>query len=108
MTFGQLLESLMSSTMALSTVTGMSTDGYQVATYTTSASWPCRITNTPALIHSQTGDEQMARTIMWVASTSTWSPYDKITVGGSTLGPVLRVAHFNDQVGHSHSKVWFG
>lgn len=109
MAFDAALKGLMSSTFQLQTLASFSTDGYLTATYSTAAtSWKCRLTRKPTMIRDQDGIEQMAAAVAWIASSATFSAFDKFTVDGSTIGRVLRIDHLRDEDGHHHSKVWWG
>lgn len=108
MSFSTAFLELMPSTMKHRAFNSASTDGYLTAVYSsTTNSWRCRIVHKPTLVRTDQGTEEMARVVMWVRSTTTFSPYDSITVGGSTIGPVLAVHNITDEDGHHHSKVMF-
>lgn len=108
MSFPTALQELMTSTMKVRSLSGFSTNGYFVPTYASSTkTWACRLLKTQELVRTAAGTEEIATSVAWVKSTSTFSPSDKITVNGSTLGALLRIDHFSDEDGHHHSKVWW-
>lgn len=108
MTFDPAFLALMESTMTIQPLASMSTDGYGNPTFGTAVSNPCHLSFKQTLIKTAEGTEEIARATLWVNSSSTYSPLSKITVNGSTIGPVLGVDHFYDETGYHHSKVYFG
>ena len=108
MSYDSAFTDLMPSTIVVQSFASVSTDGYLTPVYSTGTSWSCRVVQQPERIVDQDGVEVSAKTTVWVASTSTFDPYSKLTVDGSTLGPVLAVWHYDDEDGHHHSKVAFG
>lgn len=109
MAFDPKLAVLMNSTMKVYTLSGVFSSGYFTPSYTTTVkTWECRITKTNTLVRTPAGTEEMAQSVAWVRSTSTFGPSDKITVNGSTVGPLLRIDHLYDEDGLHHSKVWWG
>ncbi len=110
MSFDDALLSLMPSTLHVDAMTSVSTDGYATAVYTTSASadYRCRFVTKQVLVVNLFGEEQVANTVVWAKSSSTFSVSDKFTIGSSTLGPLIRVEQYNDEDGHHHSKLLFG
>jgi len=108
--FNDALLDLMPSTLHVDPITGVSTDGYATAVYTTSATenYRCRVVTKQELVTDLFGEQQVSNTVVWLKATSTFSASDQFSVGGSTLGPVLRVEHYPDDDGQHHSKIWFG
>jgi len=109
MGFDDALLDLMPDTLTVITVKGVSTDGYGTATWTTAAkSYRCRVVEKQTLVHTFEGDEQVARTVVWVKSTSTFGPWDKVTLPDGTCPPLLAVDDYRDEAGHHHQKLHFG
>lgn len=109
MSFDPALLELMTSTMKVRALSGVFSSGYFSPSYASSTkTWKCRAVRTQQLVKTVAGTEEVATTVAWVRSTSTFGPSDKITINGSTIGPLLRVDHFSDEDGHHHSKVFFG
>ena len=110
MSFNDVLLDLMPSTLQIDPYTGVATDGYGEPTYTTSTSenYRCRVVTSQVQITDLFGENNVSNTQIWVKSSATFSLFDKATVGGSTLGPLLRVEHYPDEDGHHHSKLFFG
>lgn len=109
MSFDNKLTALMTSTMTVRTLTGVFSSGYFQPTYSTAVkTWRCRAVRTQELVKTVAGTEEVATTVAWIKSTSTFSASDKVTISGSTIGPLLRVDHFSDEDGHHHSKAWWG
>ncbi len=99
---------LMPDTLKVNLLKGVSTDGYGTATYSaTTQSYRCRVTEKQTLVTTFAGDEQVARTIVWVNSTTTFGPWDKITLPDGTVPPLLAVADMRDEAGTHHQKAFF-
>jgi hypothetical protein len=109
MAFDTALLDLMPWTLKVNTLKGVSTDGYGTATWSSSTrSHRCRVVEKQTLVHTFDGDEQVARTVAWVRSTSTFGPWDKITLPDGTHPRLLAVEEYPDEQGHHHSRLYFG
>lgn len=99
----------MPDTVTVASLTGFSTDGYATPGFSTSAtSYRARVVREQRLIRSLEGREEMATTTVWVASTSTFGPVDKVTLPDGSSPPLLAVETFSDEYGVTHSKLAFG
>ena len=88
---------------------GMSTDGYAEPTFSTSVtSLRCRVTNDQRQVRTFEGEEEVAMTTMWVASTSTYSAMDLFTLPNGSAPPLISCETFWDENGVTHSKLGFG
>lgn len=101
---------LMPSTLTVTRLSGVSTDGYGIPTYSTSAlSRRCRVTEKQTLVRTIEGTQEIAKTVVWCRSTSTFSPSDKITLPDGTVPPLLAVEEYRDESGSlHHHKLFFG
>ena len=100
---------LMPDTLKVNVLKGVSTDGYGTATYSaTTQSYRCRVSEKQELVRTFSGDEQLAKTVAWVNSSSTFGPWDKITLPDGTMPPLLNVSDVRDETGHNHSRLVFG
>jgi len=108
MSFDSNFLALMPSTVLVQDLASLSTDGYGVPTYTTGTSYRGHVMQKPTMVKTIDGTEELAQTAVWINSTSTFSPYAKISVAGSTVGPLLAVQHHYDEDGLHHSKAMFG
>ena len=109
MAFDPALAALMTSTMVVRSLSGVFSSGYFTPSYSTATkTWACRMTRTQKLVRTVAGTEEMATSVAWVRSTSTFGASDKITVDGSTMGPLLSVDHFYDEDGLHHSRLYWG
>ena len=108
MAYTDPLSALFSTSVVHAAWSGMSTDGYANATYSTdTTTLDARITTEQRLVRSFDGIEELATTTVWVASTSTFSASDQFTVHGET--PVLlSIETLRDETGVTHSKLGFG
>jgi len=88
---------------------GMSTDGYAEPTYSTAATTlRCRFVNDQRQVRTFEGEEEVAMTTMWVASTSTYSAMDLFTLPDGQQPPLLSCETFRDENGVTHSRLGFG
>ncbi len=109
MAWTDALLSLFSTSVTLNTLSGFSTDGYGVPSYSTGGtSIPVRIVAEQSMVRTFEGIEELATTTCWLASTSTFGPADQFTLPDGTTPPVLAVERFSDEDGWTHSKVYFG
>lgn len=103
MSFDPAFLNVMTQTLTVTRLTGVSTDGYGRPAYSTSAlSRYCRVTEKQHLVRSFEGTQEVASTIVWVRSTSTFSPSDKITLPDGTTPPLLAVDEYRDDSGALH------
>ena len=100
----------MNSTLHVDPITGVSTDFFANPVYTTSATenYRCRIVTKQQLVVDLFGEQQVSNSQVWLKATSTFAASDQFSIGGSTLGPVLRVEHYPDEDGQHHSVIFFG
>ena len=107
MGFDDALLDLMPDTLKVNALKGVSTDGYGTASYSSSTqSYRCRLVEKQTLVHTFDGDEQVARTVVWVKSTSTFGPWDKITMPDGSLLRLIAVEDYRDEVGAHHQKLF--
>lgn len=108
MGFDDELLDLMPDTLSVYALKGLSSDGYGTASYTTSVkSYRCRVAESQQLVTTFEGVEQVARTVVWVRSTSTFGPWDKVTLPDGTSPQLLAVEDFRDEAGHHHQRLRF-
>ena len=98
---------MMPSTMTVATLSGLSTDGYGVATYTTGSSYRCRVVQKQQLVRSFSGVEEMSRTTAWVASTSTFPPSAQFTLPDGSTPELLATEAYPDEDGVHHVRLMF-
>ena len=80
-------------------------DAYGAPTYTTAAStYTARVVASPTQIPSPDGTIVVATHTMWLATTDSLAPQDKISFGGSTFR-ILEIANFPDEAGGHHVRV---
>jgi hypothetical protein len=103
MSFDPAFLDVMTQTLTVTRLSGVSTDGYGRPTYSTSAlSRYCRVTEKQHLVRSFEGTQEVAGTIAWVRSTSTFSPSDRITLPDGTTPALLAIEEYRDQDGNIH------
>jgi hypothetical protein len=103
-----LLE-LMPDTVTIKTLSGLSTDGRGVATYTTGTSYRARKVYEQKLVRTFEGTEEVSNTTLWIASTSTVSPASEFELpNGTAPGNLLAIETYSDENGVTHSKAMFG
>ena len=109
MSYSTEFDSMLNDTVVVKDLNSFSTDGYMTPVFSTSAStFKARVVRKQELVRTFAGTEELAVTVAWVASTSTFEPTAQITVNGSTLGPVMAAAAFPDEDGVHHQKLWWG
>jgi len=103
------LLALMPDTVTHAAWTGMSTDGYATLTYSTAeTSYRARVVTEQRMVRSFDGEEELATTTVWVASTSTFSAVDQFTLPDGGTPVLLSIETFRDEYGVTHSKLGFG
>jgi len=110
MSFDPAFLTVMTSTLKINRLSGVSTDGYGRPAYAGSTlTRRCRVTEKQHLVRSFEGEQEVATTVAWVRSTSTFSPSDKITLPDGTTPRLLAVEEYRDQAGAMHHvKLSFG
>lgn len=101
--------SLMPSTVTVKTLTGVSTDGYGTATFSTGTSYRARVVHKMELVKNSQGIEELARTVIWLASTSTFSPSSQFvypTSTGTVTDEAIATEAPTDTGGVHHVKVF--
>lgn len=109
MSFDAAFLDVLKQTLTVNRLSGVSTDGYGRPAYSTSAlSRYCRVTEKQTLVRTFEGEQEVANTVVWVRSTSTFSPSDKITLPDGTCPKLLSVEEYRDQDGTiHHHKLYF-
>ncbi len=108
MAYDAAFDSLLADGVTVKSLVSVSTDGYGTAVYDTGSTSKARVVRTQELVRTFAGTEELARTTVWIASTSTFQPDVQIVVNGSTEGPLMALDSFPDQDGIHHSKARFG
>lgn len=100
-------ESFMPVTITVAALSGLSTDGYGTATYGTATTYKARVVGKQHLVRTFAGVEETARTMVWVASTSTFAPSAQFTLPDATTPELLAVTAYPDGDGTHHMKLSF-
>ncbi len=100
-------EELFATTVTVGTLSGVSTDGYSVATYTTGTSYKARVFGEQTVVRSFAGIDETATTTVWIASTSTFAPSVQITLPDGTTPELLAMQAVPDEDGVHHIKAKF-
>jgi hypothetical protein len=108
MTLADTLTGLMPDTITVAALTGLSTDGYGTPTYSTAVSYPARVVGKQTLVRTFEGTEELATTVAWVASTSTFGPTDRYTLPDGSTPVLLAVEAYPNETGIDHVKLMFG
>ncbi len=99
---------LMPHTVQIAALASFSTDGYGDAVYGTASTFTARVVGKQTLVRTFEGTEELATTIVYVASTGTINPSDRITLPDGSTPPLLAVSTFPDEDGTHHHKLAFG
>lgn len=108
MTYTDPLAALCSETVEVSALSGFSTDGYVTATYGSASTYSARVTSEQVKVRTLEGAEELATTVVWILSTSTFGPSDRIALPDGSTPPLLSVETLRDESGVTHSKAFFG
>jgi hypothetical protein len=108
MGFAADLAELMPDTVTIKALSGLSTDGYGTATYTTGTAYTARVVRKQQLVKTFEGIEELATTVVWVASTSTLTSSSQFTLPDGTSPTLLALETYSDEDGITHSKAFFG
>ncbi len=85
-----------------------SRDAYGSPNYGTPSSYSARVVRKPTRVVDAAGDEVVARGVVWVATTDTIDPEDRIELPDGTTPPIIAVDRISDEAGDHHIKVYFG
>jgi hypothetical protein len=109
MSFDTAFLSMMPDTLTVTHLSGVSTDGYGRATYTTSPhSCRCLVQEKQTKVQTYEGTEELATTVVWVRSTTTFGPSDRITLPDGTVPVLMAVEELHDADGVHHHKLFMG
>jgi len=100
-------EELMPTNVTVSALSGLSTDGYGTATFTTGTSYKARVLGKQHLVRSFAGVEETAKTKVWISSTSTFAPSVQVTLPDGTTPELLALEAVPDQDGVHHTMASF-
>jgi len=93
--------------VTVSAWSGLSTDGYGTATFASGTTYKARVLGKQHLVRSFAGVEETARTVVWVASTSTFAPSVQVTLPDGSTPELLAITAVPDEDGINHSKMSF-
>jgi hypothetical protein len=103
MPFDAAFLTVMTSTLLYAPLTGVSTDGYGRAAYsTTHVHLPCRVTWKQHLVRNLEGEQEVAESLAWVRSASTLSPSGQFTLPGGSAPRLLAFEDYRDEAGALH------
>ena len=108
MTWSTDFEELMPSGVTVATLASLSTDGYGTPTYGTGTTYQARVLGTQQLVTDFSGTEEVATTVAWIASTSTFPPSAQITLANGDTPVLLKLDAVPDETGIHHVKAFFG
>ncbi|MHC5112319.1 MAG: hypothetical protein ACYTHJ_20875 [Planctomycetota bacterium] len=109
MAWSTTFEALMGDTITVATLDSFSTDGYGTPSYSTSpTSYTARVVSKQTLVNTFAGTEELAKTVVYVAATSTFGPADQITLPDGSTPELLAVELYPDKDGQHHAKLMFG
>ncbi len=108
MGFDTSLTDLMPDTVTVKTLAGLSADGYGTPTWSTGTTLTARVSGKQQRVRTFEGTEELATTVVWVKTTSTYGPSSQWTLPGSVTPTLLNVEHYDDTGGLHHMKLFFG
>lgn len=99
----------MTDSVTVQSLSGVSTDGYNTEVYSTgTTTYSARHVIKQELVRTFEGTEELATSVTYVASTTTFSPHDRVQVNGAVPGPLMSAQTFPDEDGTHHSKLAWG
>lgn len=112
MAYSTDFDELLPDRVKIRSLASVSTDGYGVPVWALStATYKARVTLKQQEVRSFDGVDEVATTVAWVATTSTFGPSSQLvrsTATGTPLGDVLAIEAPGDQDGRHHIKVMLG
>jgi len=103
MSFDSAFLTVMTSTLTYQALSGVSTDGYGTAAYSTAHTHlRCRVTGKQHLVRTFEGEQEVAETVVWVRSASTLSPSGRFTLPDGTHPKLLALDDYRDETGAMH------
>ena len=100
-------EEFMPSGITVADLASLSTDGYGDATFGSGTTYKARVVGKQHLIRNFAGIEETARTMVWVASTSTFPALSQYTLLDGSTPELLAVQAVPDEDGVHHIKLSF-
>ena len=107
MAWSTAFEEFMPVTVQVAALSGLSADGYGTPTYASASTYKARVLGKRHLVRSFAGIEETAKTMVWIASTSTFAPSVQITLPDGTTPELLSLTAVPDEDGVHHSKASF-
>ena len=102
------LDALMPHTITHKSLTAFSTDGYATEVWSTGVSYAARVVGKQTLVKTFEGTEELATTVVYVKTSSTFGASDQITLPDGSTPPLLAAETYPDETGVHHAKLMFG
>ena len=102
------LDALMPHTITHKSLSSFSTDGYATEVWSTGISYTARVVGKQTLVKTFEGTEELATTVVYVKTSSTFGASDQITLPDGSTPPLLAAETYPDETGHHHAKLMFG
>lgn len=83
-------------------------DSYGKPMYGSAIPFRARITYGPVNVRTSTGNEVVARGVVWLGGTPVMSPEDQLVFPDGSIPPIVSVDRVEDEFGPHHVKVFFG
>lgn len=84
-----------------------SRDDFGVQKFGKTTEFAARLVKKSKLVRAQNGDEVVSTAHIWIAGSPDISPIDKIELSDGSKPVILSVERFQDELGPSHTKVFF-
>lgn len=105
MAFADKFLDMMTDTVTWAVLT--SRNDFGVPTYAAGTSFEARVVRKHKLVRDAAGDQVVSTAQAWIGGTPAINPQDKVTLSDGTSPPIIAVERFQDEVGASHSVVFF-
>lgn len=105
MSFADDFKDLMTDTVIVKPLSSRS--AYGVPTYGSGTTYTARVVRMHKMVRDSQGHQVVSTAQAWIAGTPAISPQDQVALSDGTTPAIAAVERFQDEVGSSHTKVYF-
>lgn len=84
-----------------------SRDAYGTPSYGAGTSYPARVVRKHKLVRDAAGQQVVSTAQAWLGGTPAITPQDKVTLSDNSSPPIVAIERYQDEVGASHTVVFF-
>ena len=108
MNWSTSFESQMPDGVTVALLSGLSTDGYGTETFASGTTFKARIVRKQHPVYTAPGVEEIANTLVYIASTTTFAPSAQFTLSDGTTPRLMQLNAYPDSDGVHHVRASFG